>query len=133
MDILAAVIGAVVGGILGGVAGWWFSRRQESSRRAWEIAFAVSEVQADILSASTPRSICPKDVERLQSLWHGAHRRFFLLGQKKAAQLVTEHINGYLEHLKTFANGGMSREELENHRIKARDKVAEVMSKFAEG
>lgn len=131
MEIIAAVIGSMIGGLIGGLFAWWVANKHTHSGRAWDIALVVSEVQAVVLSASTPSALkSTEDVDRLQADYHVAHRRFYILGQKDAATKVNEHMSKYFKELRRFAEDDINRSQLEDCRRATRDDVAGIMSKF---
>jgi oligoribonuclease (3'-5' exoribonuclease) len=133
-DLAIAIVSAVLGAACGGAAGWFTSRSQARSDRAWEIAYAVSEVQAQILSASTPKTVKTEaDVEKLWHDWQTAHRRFYILGQEKAAAPLTKVIDSYLDSLKQFVRQELTPANLEDQRQYTRDRVTEIMKEFAKG
>jgi len=133
-ELTIAIASAVLGAVFGGVAGWFTSRRQARSDRAWEIAYAVSEIQAQILSASTPEIMRTEaDVEKLRHDWQTAHRRFYILGQGKAAASLTKVIDSYLDSLEQFMRKELTPANLEDRRQYTRDRVTEIMKQFAKG
>jgi hypothetical protein len=133
-EAMIAIIAAVVGGFAGAAAGWYTSRHRARSERAWEIAFAVSAIQAQILSAGTPSTLKSKtELDRLKLDWQVAHRRFYLLGHQEAADALTDEINRYLDRLSEFVADEISREKLESARTQTRDAVTEIMRKFSNG
>lgn len=136
--IIGAVIGAVIGGVISAYVATRIARKQiESSQRegktarTWDIAFAASQVQSEILSAYTPDRVkTVDDVFKLQEEWGIQGRRLHILGAPQIAKELSDTINDYLRALRELVQGDMQRGELEHRRAGAKDKVAAIMSQF---
>ena len=129
-DIIVATISGVLGSIFGGITALIVNKKSHKSDRGWEIALIVSEVIGDILSASTPNNIKQDDIERYQSDWDSAHRRFYILGFQDNSNELTTVVNKYLCHLRCYEKGEMERDTLEIKRLIARAKATEILSTY---
>jgi len=147
--VIAAIVGAVVGAVISAIVAFLVAQqqikaarqdakeqveatlREGRANRTWEIAFAASQVQSEILSAYTPdRLKTLDDVFRLQSEWGKQSRQLYILGEEEIAEQLTKIINDYFDALREFVEHKMPRGELEHRRLGAREGVAAIMRKF---
>ena len=128
-DATLAIVSAVIGGVVGAIVAWLLMRLQTRSDRAWEVAFHVSSVQAEVLSPSTPRLIKSRsDVDDLDRRWAIAQRQLHIFGLDSGE--FSEPIHDYLEALRYLLEGKVTLLEADQKRLRAREAVARVMSRY---